>query len=192
MHEGYLALFVVVLGINLLLAFGPPTWSIIALYGVTTDLPIAGLVAVGALAAALGRRLLALATRALGGFLPAKLKASAEAARALVSRRRSSSVAALGLFALSPLPSGQLFVAAGLARAPLPAFTAAFFAGRVVSYTVYFATAQLARASAQAWRIRFSWGCRSSALLSCWCCCRWIGRLWPGKEPAIRRERRGQ
>ena len=95
MHEGYLALFVVVLGINLLLAFGPPTWSIIALYGVTTDLPIAGLVAVGALAAALGRRLLALATRALGGFLPAKLKANAETARALVSRRRSSSVAAL-------------------------------------------------------------------------------------------------
>lgn len=43
----------------------------------------------------------------------------------------------MGLFALSPLPSAQLFVAAGLVDAPLVPLIAAFFAGRLVSYTIY-------------------------------------------------------
>lgn len=41
------------------------------------------------------------------------------------------------LFALSPLPSAQLFEAAGLARVRLLGFTLAFFAGRTVSYSIY-------------------------------------------------------
>lgn len=35
-----LILFLVVLGINLLPAFGPPTWSIIVFYGLNSDLPL--------------------------------------------------------------------------------------------------------------------------------------------------------
>ena len=53
----------------------------------------------------------------------------------------------LGLFALSPLPSAQLFMAAGLARMRLLPFTAAFFAGRFVSYTIYGVTAHTIRAT---------------------------------------------
>jgi uncharacterized membrane protein YdjX (TVP38/TMEM64 family) len=48
----------------------------------------------------------------------------------------------MSLFALSPLPSAQLFEAAGLIGAPLIRFTAAFFAGRLVSYTFFAATAK--------------------------------------------------
>jgi hypothetical protein len=48
----------------------------------------------------------------------------------------------LGLFALSPLPSAQLFEAAGLARVRLLGFTAAFFAGRLISYSAYALTAK--------------------------------------------------
>lgn len=55
----FLLLFLIVLGINLLPAFGPPTWSIIVFYGLNSDLPIASIVIVSALAAALGRLLLA-------------------------------------------------------------------------------------------------------------------------------------
>jgi uncharacterized membrane protein YdjX (TVP38/TMEM64 family) len=54
---------------------------------------------------------------------------------------------ALGLFALSPLPSAQLFEAAGLAGVNLPRFTAAFFVGRTVSYSIYAATAKKIRES---------------------------------------------
>ena len=47
----YLVLFGVVYAINLLPAFGPPTWSIIVLYGLNTQMPAPGIVLVGALAA---------------------------------------------------------------------------------------------------------------------------------------------
>lgn len=49
---------------------------------------------------------------------------------------------AISLFALSPLPSAQLFEAAGLASIRLAHFTVAFFAGRIVSYSIYAATAK--------------------------------------------------
>ena len=54
----------------------------------------------------------------------------------------------LGLFALSPLPSAQLFEAAGLTGVRLIKFTAAFFVGRIVTYSVYVGTAKsIAKAS---------------------------------------------
>jgi hypothetical protein len=51
------------------------------------------------------------------------------------------------LFALSPVPSGQLFVAAGLIAVPLLPLTALFFAGRLVSYTIYVSVATIAERS---------------------------------------------
>ena len=51
------------------------------------------------------------------------------------------------MFALSPLPSAQLFVAAALLAAPLVPLTAAFFAGRLVSYTIYVTAASAAKHS---------------------------------------------
>jgi hypothetical protein len=52
-------------------------------------------------------------------------------------RNRKRSVLGLGLFALSPVPSAQLFEGAGLAGAPLLPLTGAFFVGRLVSYSIY-------------------------------------------------------
>ena len=146
--EEYLIFFALVLGVNMLPAFGPPTWSIIALYAFNSDLSLAALVGTGALAAASGRFLLGHATRALGTrFLPQQTKANLAAARRALEERRRGGLLALGLFALSPVPSAQLFEAAGLARLPLLPFTAAFFAGRIVSYTIYGLTAKTIRAT---------------------------------------------
>lgn len=139
----YLVFFALVLGVNLMPAFGPPTWSIIALYTLNSDLELAPLVLTAAVAAATGRFLLALATRALGTrFLSDKTHANLAVAREALEQRRRNSMLALGLFALSPVPSAQLFEAAGLAKLRLLPFTAAFFAGRLVSYTIYGLTAQ--------------------------------------------------
>lgn len=137
-----LIFFVVVLGVNLLPAFGPPTWAIIVLYGLNTRLPVPSLVIVGALAAATGRMLLAQGFRLLAGRLSDKTKRNLAAARALIMRRKRNLIVGLGLFALSPLPSAQLFEAAGLARVRLLPFAAAFFAGRIVSYSIYAVSAQ--------------------------------------------------
>jgi uncharacterized membrane protein YdjX (TVP38/TMEM64 family) len=142
-----LVLFLIVLGVNLLPVFGPPTWSIIAIYGLNSDLPVAGVVLVSAVAAALGRFLLAHGFRRLGGRLPERQKRNLAAARAALEAKQRNVVAALGLFALSPLPSAQLFEAAGLAGVRLISFTAAFFVGRTVSYSIYATTAKAVRNS---------------------------------------------
>jgi len=138
----YLLLFAIVLGVNLMPAFGPPTWTVIVLYGLNGDLALVPLVLVAALAAATGRFLLALAFRLLGARIEGRTRRNLEAARAALARNRRNAILALALFALSPVPSAQLFEAAGLAGMPLPRFTIAFFFGRTVSYAIYAATAK--------------------------------------------------
>jgi membrane protein YqaA with SNARE-associated domain len=134
----------VIFAVNLLPAFGPPTWSLLVLFSLNFELPAAPLVLGGALAAASGRLVLATATRRLRPrFSPARL-ARLDRTQAMLTGNRRRTVAGLGLFALSPVPSGQLFVAAGLMTVRLPPLTAAFFAGRLVSYSIYVSVASIA------------------------------------------------
>lgn len=133
----YVILFLIVFGINLLPAFAPPTWSILVWYRLTTDVPTALIVIVGATAAACGRFALANLFRYFGHHLSARTRRNMEAARAAIERRKRNTWLVLGLFALSPIPSNALFEAAGLAGMRLLGFTAAFFAGRLVSYSIY-------------------------------------------------------
>lgn len=154
----YLILFAIVLGVNLMPAFGPPTWSIIVLYGLNSSLPLPALVIVAAVAAALGRFLLAYAFRFFGDYVPEKTKRNVVAAGHLIERKKKAAYLALAMFALSPVPSAQLFEAAGLAKVRLLRFTLAFFFGRVVSYSIYGLTAnRIAQSSfGEAFRESFS------------------------------------
>jgi uncharacterized membrane protein YdjX (TVP38/TMEM64 family) len=142
-----LLLFLIIVGVNLLPAFGPPTWSVLVLYVLHTNLPTGSVVLVGAAAAALGRYLLAVVFRLIGSHLSKRSRRNLEAARQLVERSKGKTVVGLALFALSPFPSAQLFEAAGLLRVRLLPFTAAFFAGRLVSYFIYASTAAKVRES---------------------------------------------
>jgi uncharacterized membrane protein YdjX (TVP38/TMEM64 family) len=136
-----------IFGINLLPAFGPPTWAVLVFFRLNSDLPPVPLVLLGALAAALGRLVLAMAARHFRRRFSAKRRENLEAAEEVLVGSRTKAVAGLGLFALSPVPSAQLFIAAGLLTVPLVPLTAAFFAGRLVSYSVYVAAASAARDS---------------------------------------------
>jgi hypothetical protein len=135
--ESYLVLALAVLGVNLLPAFGPPTWLVLVLFHLHGDYAIPALVLVGASSAAVGRLVLAHTTRRLGTRLPQRWRDNAEAAGERLSQSRGRTLAGLGLFALSPLPSAQLFEAAGLMSVRLLPVAAAFFSGRLVSYSVY-------------------------------------------------------
>jgi membrane protein YqaA with SNARE-associated domain len=130
----------VVLAINLLPAFAPPTWAVLVYFQITYRLPIAPVALVGAFSATVGRYGLAIASRSLGTRLPRRRRENLEALGTTLSSNRGM-LASLVLFALSPLPSNTLFEAAGLARVRLAPLLAAFCAGRVVSYTVYMAAA---------------------------------------------------
>jgi uncharacterized membrane protein YdjX (TVP38/TMEM64 family) len=142
-----LTLFAIVFGVNLLPAFGPPTWAILVLYTLNSQLHPALLIPVAALAAASGRFLLALAFRLLGNRLPKKYRGNLAAAKEALEKNRRNAILALGLFALSPVPSAQLFEAAGMAGIRLLPFTLAFFLGRIVSYAIYTLTAAGLRAT---------------------------------------------
>jgi membrane protein YqaA with SNARE-associated domain len=135
----------VVFGVNLLPAFGPPTWAVLVFFRVSLGVPAVPLVLGGALAAAAGRLGLATASRRLGGRVSPKRRASLDAAKRVLVGSRGRALAGLGLFALSPVPSAQLFVAAGMLRVPLLPLTASFFAGRLVSYSLYVGAASIAR-----------------------------------------------
>jgi membrane protein YqaA with SNARE-associated domain len=138
---GYLYFALVVFGINLLPAFGPPTWSLVVFAHLRWGLNPIALVLIGASAAACGRYLLALGTRRFGAHLPARPRENLARANELLVRRRRSVWVLFGVFVVSPLPSAQLFEAAGLLDVDLVAVTAAFFVGRLVSYSIYLAVA---------------------------------------------------
>lgn len=140
----YLLIALIVFGVNLLPAFGPPTWSLLVVARLSWHLNPVALVALGVVAAGAGRFLLAHAARRLRGRFSTRYRENLEAIEQRLVGRRTSLVVVLGLFVLSPLPSAQLFCAAGLLKLRILPLTAAFMAGRVVTYSLYVAAASLA------------------------------------------------
>lgn len=133
----YLLVLVVVLGVNLLPALGPPTWAVLVWFRLHDQLAVPVLVVEGVLAACTGRYLLARAFGALRGRVSARSRDNLEAARHVLEGSPGRAWAGLGVFLLSPVPSAQLFEAAGLVGARLLPLTLAFGAGRLVTYSLY-------------------------------------------------------
>jgi uncharacterized membrane protein YdjX (TVP38/TMEM64 family) len=133
-----LAVIGIVFAINLLPAFAPPTWAVIVfLHFQWRDIPVPALIACSALAATAGRLVLAVGARKFGGHLSPERQASLHALGETLGKSKTGLVASLAVFAVSPLPSGQMFMAAGLADVPLLPLAGAFLIGRSVSYTLY-------------------------------------------------------
>jgi membrane protein YqaA with SNARE-associated domain len=140
----YLYLFLIVFGVNLLPAFGPPTWTLLVFSRIHWHLNPVAIVLLGGVAAMLGRYLLARGARRFRGRLSPRRRENLAAASSALLKKRSSAIASLALFAVSPLPSAQLFVAAGLLDLSLIPLTLAFFVGRLVSYSIYVGVATVA------------------------------------------------
>ena len=143
----YIDVLAIVFGLNLLPAFGPPTWAVLVLFKLDWHLSPWILVAAGVVSAGAGRYLLALATRYSRKWLPKKRVDSLDAAGTYLRKHRGRSITGLAVFAVSPLPSAQLFEAAALAGVPLVPITGAFMLGRVVTYALYLGGATAAEKS---------------------------------------------
>jgi uncharacterized membrane protein YdjX (TVP38/TMEM64 family) len=129
-------------------AFGPPTWAVLVFFRFRyPDVPAAALIVAGAIAATAGRLVLALAFRAFGTKLPPKRQESLQVLGHVLGEHRAGLLASFALFAAAPLPSAQMFEAAGLARIRLRPLLVAFFLGRLVSYSIYVAAASAAHKS---------------------------------------------
>ena len=123
--------------INLVPAFMPPTWSVLAVFKVTTDAPLLPLTVGGAAASAAGRTLLALSSRKLRGFLPKKDQENAEALGGFIRRHGAWGTAIVFFGCLGPLPSNALFIAAGLGRVRLLPVVVAFWISRSIADTFW-------------------------------------------------------
>lgn len=141
----YLLLAAVVFAVNLMPAFGPPTWSVLVFFALTYDLHAVALVPLAAACAASARLILAGAARRLRSRFSEARRRNLDAAEEALTGHPLKALGGLALFALSPVPSAQLFVAAGLLTVRLVPITLVFFAGRLVSYSLYVGAASLAR-----------------------------------------------
>ena len=122
-------------------AFAPPTWSVLVLFSLNSDLPPALIVIAGAISAGSGRYCLARMTGLLRYRIKGKTLANLESAQKVFEEKSSRKILLLIFFIISPLPSAQLFEAAGLIGAKLLPLTLAFFSGRLVTYSFYVAGA---------------------------------------------------
>jgi uncharacterized membrane protein YdjX (TVP38/TMEM64 family) len=132
-----IALAGIVLFFNLMPAFAPPTWAALVLFSLNTELHPIVIVAVGAIFAGTGRYLLARATGLFRNRISKKSLSNLEAAQTLLTENTSRKLLTIGMFVISPLPSAQLFEAAGLMGVRLLPLTIAFFSGRIITYNFY-------------------------------------------------------
>lgn len=148
-HIGeWLTIAAIAVGLNAVPAFMPPTWSLLAYFHLQEGLAVVPLAAVGALGATTGRAILALVSRAVGGrVLPARWRANIATLATELQRRQKLGLSALALFALGPVPSNQLFIAAGIAHTPLAPVLAVFGVARFVSYLIWVTVAESAASS---------------------------------------------
>lgn len=133
----YLSVTLAVFAVNVIPAFMPPTWVVLALAMVHDPAfdPLT-LTLIGALSSTGGRAVLALLSLYFRRFFTRELIARAEEIRIFFEKKGKELFAGTFLYSLSPFPSNLVFIANGFTRTrPFPVF-AGFFLGRLVSYFV--------------------------------------------------------
>jgi uncharacterized membrane protein YdjX (TVP38/TMEM64 family) len=133
-------LFGLIFGLNVIPAFAPPTWMVLAFVGFefpeTNPLVLA---LVAAVAATLGRLTLAKLSHWLlrEKLLSETHRTNIDVIKERLEKRTALTFSLFLLYAFSPLPSNFLFIAYGLTGLPLWRVTLPFFIGRAVSYTFF-------------------------------------------------------
>jgi hypothetical protein len=122
--------------INLVPAFMPSTWMVLAFFYIRFDLPLLPLTIGGAIVSGLGRLVLAKGTQRFRLRFMAEDADLDELGRFLDDRRQYAGLAVF-FYALSPLPTNNLFIAAGLAGIRLAWVLAGFWAARILADTFW-------------------------------------------------------
>lgn len=137
----YVWLLLIVFGVNLLPAFGPPTWLVLVIAQWRWHLNPVVVVALGTLGAVAGRGILAVTFSGLRDRLPKRYIKNLNRVHKKIDEHPSGTIAWYIIFLFTPVPSAQLFCAVGLLEMPLRRILLIFALGRLVSYSIYDATA---------------------------------------------------
>lgn len=144
----YFLLALVVLLVNLAPVFGPPTWSILVFCAINYRLNNVAVVLIAVFMAVLGRAILALAFRKYSHLLPKRYLNNLQHLGNKISNDPRRRYGVMLLFLVSPISSAQLFETAGIIKnTKLKPLLVAFAAGRIVSYSLYIGSANLAKES---------------------------------------------
>jgi hypothetical protein len=149
MHEllhmvfAFLVIFLVVFALNVLPAFAPPTWSVVSFIAVRFSSNIVILAILAAVAATLGRLLLAKLSNVIvrQKFLREGTRRNIDVVRTRLESNTKLSFSLFLFYAFSPLPSNHLFIAYGLTALKLKLIAIPFLLGRTVSYGFWAFTA---------------------------------------------------
>lgn len=135
---GYLlAAYALIFVINMVPAFMPASWMVMAFFYIQFDVPLLPLTVGGAFVAGLGRIVLAKGSRWLKrGYMTDKQQDLDELG-AFLNERRHAVGSTVFLYSLSPLPTNNLFIAAGMAEVNLVWVLAAFWSARAIADTFW-------------------------------------------------------
>lgn len=132
--------------INIIPAFMPPTWMLLSFVGFNFHLNIYALIVFSifaATAATSGRIILALLSDKIirKRILTETSRKNIDVLKNNIEKRKAFTSGFFLIFALSPFPSGQLFLAYGLTNLKLRIAAIPFFLGRLTSYLFWSLTA---------------------------------------------------
>ena len=137
-----IGILVIIFIINVIPAFMPPTWILLAFVGFNFHLnnyALAILAIFAAMASSSGRAVLAiLADKILRHrFISQTTRNNMDNLKGHIIKRQNLTRGFFLFYAFSPLPSGQLFLAYGLTDLKLAIAILPFFFGRMVSCLLY-------------------------------------------------------
>jgi hypothetical protein len=142
-----LLVFLIVLALNIIPAFAPPTWMVFSFLGFRIPDQAGGMLATtGALAATLGRCILAKMSRAIvrGHWLSVASRDNVDFLRSELERRPRATFSVLLFYAFTPLPSNSVFIAYGLTTMNIFRIAIPFSLARFVSYAFWARSSALA------------------------------------------------
>lgn len=142
----FLVIFLVVFVLNVIPVFAPPTWTVMSFIAIRFSSSVIVLALVGAVAATLGRLLLAKLSTVIirQKFLSQSARENIDAVKVRLENNRKLSFTIFLFYAFSPLPSNHLFIAYGLTALKLKLIAVPFLLGRIVSYAFWAFTASRA------------------------------------------------
>jgi len=123
--------------INLAPAFMPSTWMILAFFYIRFDLPLLPLTIGGAIASAVGRLCLAMGSAAFKRRFLRSRQAGLNELGAFLDDHRNVVGMTVFLYALTPLPTNNLFIAAGMVEVSMMRVLAGFIASRILANTFW-------------------------------------------------------
>ena len=135
-----LTVLLVVLLLNIIPAFAPPTWMVFSYLGFRYPDHVGWTLALaGATGATVGRSILAKMSRVIlrNHWLSDATRTNIDSIRVALERRPKLTFGAFLFYAFTPLPSNYVFIAYGLTTMHLSRIAIPFFFGRFVSYAVW-------------------------------------------------------